>query len=77
MEDQLRLLHEANDEKKAKESKKYRDEITNIEEELQRQDDLLIAEYSKHVVIQGETMKANENRLKDSLTAFENADDFL
>ena len=76
VEEQARLLHQAYDEKKAKASKKYRDKITKIEEEIGRLGASLITE-CKHVVIQGDTMEANDNRLEDSLAALEIAHDFV
>ena len=55
-----------------RESKNYREEIAIIEEDSKHQDLLLFSE-AKYVLTLQETVKANEETRKNSLTALETA----
>ena len=59
-----------------RESKNHREEIEIIEEETKRQEILLVSE-AQYVLTLQETMKANEERRKNSRTALETARDFV
>ena len=59
-----------------RESKNHREEIEIIEEDPKRQEILLVSE-AQYVLTLQETMKANEERRKNSRTALETARDFV
>ena len=59
-----------------RESKNHREEIEIIEEDSKRQEILLVSE-AQYVLTLQETMKANEERRKNSRTALETARDFV
>ena len=59
-----------------RESKNHREEIQIIEEDSKRQERSLVSE-AHHVLTLQETMKGNEERRKNSLTALETARDFV
>ena len=79
IEDLKEELHREEEEYAAnlkRESKNHREEIEIIEEDPKRQEILLVSE-AQYVLTLQETMKANEERRKNSRTALETARDFV
>ena len=73
---ELHRLEEEYAENEERESKKYKEEMAIIEEDLKRQDLSLVSE-AKHVLTLQETVKANEETRKNSWTGLETARDFV
>lgn len=72
MKKELHRLEEGYTANLKRESKNYREEIAIIEEDSKHQDLLLFSE-AKYVLTLQETVKANEETRKNSLTALETA----